>query len=83
MLHETLGSSVVVTVDFVPFDKSIFLDEFLEFFLCLEEVMDSVDFAFARGAGGGRDGILDVGKILDDQILEGGLACAACGTHHE
>ena len=70
-------------MDFVPFDKAVFLDQLFEFFLGLEKVMDSVDFAFARGACGGRDGILDVRKILDDQVLEGGLSRAASGTHNE
>ena len=30
-----------------------------------------------------RDGIHDVRKFADDLVLEGGLACAASGTHHE
>ena len=71
------------TIDYINQNKERFLDELFEFFFRLEEIMNTVDFAFARLARSGRNRILDVRKILDDQILEGGLACAASGTHNE
>ena len=83
LLDKALGRAIVVAVDFVPFNQAFVLDHLLEFFFCLEEVVDSVDFTFARFACCCRDGILDVREILDDQVLEGGLPCAARGTHNE
>ena len=67
----------------VVFDERVVLDHLLEFFFCLEEVVDAVDFAFAGLAGRCGDGILDVREILDDHVLEGGLACATGGAHNE
>ena len=83
VFYEALGRAVVVPVHLVPFNKPVFLDELLEILLRLEEVVYAIDFAFAGLARSCRYGINDVRKFPDDLVLEGGLACAARGTHHE
>ena len=83
LFDKALGRSVVVAMNFVPFDQTVVLDHLLEFFFSLEEIVDSVDFAFAWLACRCRNRILDIREILDDQVLEGGLPCAARGTHNE
>ena len=68
LLDKALGRSVVVAVNQIVFDQGVVLDHLLEFFFGLEEVVDSVDFAFAWLACRCGDGILDVRKILDDLV---------------
>ncbi len=70
-------------MDFIVFNETVVLDQFFKFLAGLEEIMNSIHFAFARLAGGSGNGILDIGKIRQDHLLQGGLTSTTGGTHNE
>ena len=83
VFDEELGRAVVVAVHQVVFHQRVVLDHLLELFLGLEEVVHPVHLALAGTPGGSGDGVDDIGEFADDLVLEGGLARAARGAHHE